>query len=58
MNNEDNYSPAKCPYCKGEVSLDSVKKHVKGMGFLKQEIMYSCPHCEMVLGFSRGKFMS
>ena len=47
-----------CPFCKGEVTLASVEKETKGKGFLKQEIMYICPHCRAVLGFSRGKFMS
>ena len=51
---------AKCPYCKQTVtiektnkkpaeSLDTVKKEVKG--WIKKEIMYSCPHCDSVLGF-------
>lgn len=47
---------ARCPYCKGEVSLGSVVSESKGAGFLKQEIMYSCPHCGYVLGFSRGNY--
>jgi uncharacterized Zn finger protein len=49
---------SKCPHCKGEVKLETIKKQTKGFGFLKQEIMYSCPHCGCILGFSRGKFMS
>jgi hypothetical protein len=47
---------AKCPYCKGDVTLDNVQKDTKGLGFFKQEIMYSCPHCKAVLGVSRGKW--
>jgi uncharacterized protein with PIN domain len=47
---------AKCPYCKGEVSLESIEIEKKGIGFLKQEIMYSCPHCKSILGVSRGKW--
>jgi len=47
---------AKCPYCKIEVTFDSMKKDTKGVGFLKQEIMYSCPHCQSILGLSRGKW--
>lgn len=58
MNNENNNMPAKCPFCKGEVNLKDVKTQVSGAGFFKQEIMYSCPHCQSVLGFSRGKYMS
>ncbi len=51
-------SPSKCPHCKGEIKLETVQRETKGVGFIKQEIMYSCPHCGSVLGFSRGKFMS
>ena len=47
---------AKCPYCKSDVTLDSVKKEKKGIGIFKQEILYSCPHCNSVLGVSRGKW--
>jgi len=28
---------------------DAVHKDV--VGFMKKEIMYSCPHCEAILGF-------
>ncbi len=49
---------AKCPHCKEEVTLDStrkdsadeVQKDVEGM--VKKEVMYSCPHCDCVLGFA------
>ena len=49
---------AKCPYCDKVVSLGqatkdecrSVNKEVKGG--VKKEVMYSCPHCERVLGFA------
>jgi hypothetical protein len=47
----------KCPFCKEEINLKNIEKEIKGKGFLKQEIMYSCPYCKNVLGFSRGKFM-
>ena len=47
---------AKCPYCKNTVTLNKsneesveVKKEVKGI--IKKEIMYSCPHCDIILGF-------
>ncbi|MBW2975368.1 hypothetical protein KY366_06635 [Candidatus Woesearchaeota archaeon] len=46
---------ARCPYCKGEVSLDKVETEKRRSGFLKSEIMYSCPHCKSILGFSRSK---
>jgi len=58
MKNNENNIPAKCPHCKGEVNLVSIVRQTKGVGFVKQEIMYSCPHCQAILGFSRGKFMS
>ena len=51
---------AKCPYCKQAITLEkttresaesveTVQKEVKGL--IKKEIMYSCPHCDAVLGF-------
>lgn len=48
---------AKCPYCQKAVKLNAAKqgdglevqKEVKG--FLKKEVMYSCPHCNTILGF-------
>lgn len=47
---------AKCPYCKGEVDFENIETKKKGIGILKQEIMYSCPHCKSILGISRGKW--
>jgi hypothetical protein len=47
---------AKCPYCKGDVTFGNIEKEKKGIGFLKQEIMYVCPHCKSILGLSRGKW--
>ncbi|MCK4757145.1 MAG: hypothetical protein KAS67_01695 [Thermoplasmata archaeon] len=47
---------AKCPYCKNQITFDNVRRDVKGAGFLKQEIIYSCPICEAILGFSRGNY--
>ena len=45
----------KCPHCEGNVTLqagekDSLQKEVAGL--LKKVAMYSCPHCDKVLGFS------
>ena len=49
---------AKCPYCNKSVCLNEkaassesqpVRKEV--VGKVKKEIMYSCPHCDRVLGF-------
>lgn len=46
---------AKCPYCNKSVTLEkgngstSVQREVRGI--IKKEIMYSCPHCDCVLGF-------
>ncbi|MDD5543476.1 MAG: hypothetical protein PHX83_09910 [Acidobacteriia bacterium] len=51
---------AKCPYCKQEVTLEKAKResadvseevHKEVHGLVKKEIMYSCPHCDAVLGF-------
>jgi uncharacterized protein with PIN domain len=51
---------AKCPYCKMAVSLDKTKReaasvseevHKEVSGLVKKEIMYSCPHCDSILGF-------
>lgn len=53
---------AKCPYCKEPLTLkgltrdthdDEVDREVYGM--IRKEVMYSCPHCDMVLGF--GSFI-
>ena len=51
---------AKCPYCKEPVTLGKTNPastglqktvHKEVVGLIKKEIMYSCPHCEAVLGF-------
>jgi hypothetical protein len=51
---------AKCPYCKQIVTLEKTKKESaesvetiqkEVKGWIKKEIMYSCPHCDSVLGF-------
>ena len=51
---------AKCPYCKQSLTLEETSRtsmdhpeevHKDVKGFVKKEIMYSCPHCESVLGF-------
>lgn len=49
---------AKCPHCNEEVKLsstnreesDNVNKEIEGL--IKKEVMYSCPHCDKVLGFA------
>lgn len=52
---------AKCPQCKQPVTLEKTKRevatasdevHKDVVGLVKKEIMYSCPHCDSVLGFS------
>ncbi len=49
---------AKCPYCKEEVTLRSAERdesseiHKEVEGTIKKEVMYSCPHCDSVLGFA------
>jgi hypothetical protein len=49
---------AKCPHCKEPVVLgaktgsdrkNEICKEVTGT--VKKEVMYSCPHCDCVLGF-------
>jgi len=47
---------SKCPHCKQEITLKDVNGEIIGAGFLKQKIMYSCPHCDTFIGFSRGKY--
>ena len=57
---------AKCPYCKQHLSLERTNKeyvesqeslesvqeiHKDVSGLVKKEIMYSCPHCDSILGF-------
>jgi uncharacterized protein with PIN domain len=51
---------AKCPHCKQPVTLEHTKRetgdlpeevHKEVVGVIKKEIMYSCPHCDAVLGF-------
>jgi len=49
---------AKCPHCENEVSLMSAQKdessevHKEVEGIIKKEVMYSCPHCDKILGFA------
>jgi len=49
---------AKCPHCNKLVTLSEktgtsdsrpVRKEI--VGKVKKEVMYSCPHCDAVLGF-------
>lgn len=51
---------AKCPYCKQAITLEKTKResaefteevHKEVAGVVKKEIMYSCPHCDSILGF-------
>jgi hypothetical protein len=52
----------KCPYCKQVVTLGKTHResadisepegvHREVAGAVKKEIMYSCPHCDSILGF-------
>jgi len=51
---------SKCPYCNEPVTLNADKSdkknevtmEIKARVFIKQQIMYSCPHCDKVLGFA------
>jgi len=47
---------AKCGFCNGEIDFENLEVEKKGAGFIKQEVMYICPHCKAVLGVSRGKW--
>lgn len=57
---------AKCPHCNQHLSLERTNKesiesqeslesvqeiHKDVSGVVKKEIMYSCPHCDSILGF-------
>jgi hypothetical protein len=51
---------AKCPHCEKAVTLDKTTRevapaseevHKDVIGIVKKEIMYSCPHCDCILGF-------
>jgi phage FluMu protein Com len=57
--NDEETTMAKCPHCQGEVTLATTRKdegptevHKDVQGFIKKEVMYSCPHCDRVLGFA------
>lgn len=51
---------AKCTYCEKPITLkeqcssdpNAVVKEIRTILFIRKEIMYSCPHCEKVLGFN------
>jgi len=49
---------AKCPHCEKEITLRSAKKDENSEvqkeieGMIKKEVMYSCPYCASILGFS------
>ncbi len=58
---------AKCPHCEGEVALNPTKQaqgimkvRKEVVGVVRKEVMYSCPHCDRVLGFAffRGGLVS
>ncbi|HOM76230.1 MAG TPA: hypothetical protein PLE88_06910 [Anaerohalosphaeraceae bacterium] len=45
---------AKCPYCEKTITLkkgeqNQIRRQTEGV--VKKEVLYSCPHCETVLGF-------
>jgi len=53
----------KCPYCKQVLTLDKTNREAADVSFLegverevsglvKKEIMYSCPHCDSILGLA------
>jgi hypothetical protein len=47
---------ARCPHCKNQVSFETIITEQKGAGFFRQDVIYSCPHCESIIGISRGKY--
>lgn len=40
---------ALCPYCNQKIELSNIRREIKGT--IKKEVLYSCPHCDKVLGF-------
>jgi hypothetical protein len=57
-----NFIMPKCPYCKQVVTLEKTRRDSADVshpeeverevsGVIKKEIMYSCPHCDSILGF-------
>ncbi len=51
---------AKCPHCKQPIELKNTHRESadadddvvrETVGLVKKEVMYSCPHCDCVLGF-------
>jgi phage FluMu protein Com len=40
---------AKCPYCKGEVTFQNIKK--ENFIAVLRPTMFICPHCDSILGF-------
>jgi len=57
-----NFIMPKCPYCKQVVTLEKIRREHADVslplgvqrevsGVIKKEIMYSCPHCDSILGF-------
>ena len=47
-----------CPHCGKAVTIESAQKdsrdevHKEVEGLVKKEVMYSCPHCDKILGFA------
>ncbi len=56
---------ALCPHCRNSVCLAPPRPAPAGeaplrvsrqvLGILKKEVMYVCPHCDVVLGFGHFK---
>ena len=45
-----------CPPCKQNITIRELKRDTLGSGFIMQEIMYTCPHCDNILSISRGNY--
>ena len=51
----------KCPHCNQPVTLHKANRetgalpervHKEIVGWMQAEVMYSCPHCDSILGFA------
>jgi uncharacterized protein with PIN domain len=45
-----------CPHCEREIT--EVYSRRKGVALIQgQEVVYFCPHCRKILGFSQGRMV-
>ena len=44
---------AECPYCDKEIKVEEITKEKVKSGLLKiDKAIYSCPHCDKILGIT------